>query len=310
MLSFACGAVIGPRWLAYASTWAGKQLNPSEPSEHAHKAGTPTMGGVVFLVPTLAISLGVVATSGDPALLVPLGVGITLAILGAIDDVTTLVGKRKSAGLPPASKWAVEIGTGLIAATALHAFGLHQLHVPFLGWFTLPTWAYLAAAAFVMVATTSSVAITDGLDSLAGTTSALAFLAFWVVSAERGDVAVASLCAIVVGSILAYLWFNAHPAQMWMGDIGALPLGGMLGITALLLGEPFLLIPAGIVFVANAASDIAQVLSVKLRGRRILRYAPLHHHFERVGWTETWVVQRFWIAGAIGAITAIWVSRW
>lgn len=311
VLAFAIGVVIGPRWLAFLRARnMGKRLNPSEPSEHASKEGTPTMGGVTFLAPVAAIGIAIVAVTGEVALLIALAAGAALATLGALDDLTTLVGGRGAAGMSPAVKWVVEIAIALGAATALYLGGHATIRVPAIGAIDLPAWAYVAFAAFVIVATTSSVAITDGLDSLAATTCGLAFLAFWVVTAMRGDAGVAMLCASVVGALLAYLWFNAWPAQMWMGDVGSLPLGGLLGVVALLAGEPFLLVPAGIVFVANAASDVAQVLSVKIRGRRVLRYAPLHHHFERVGWRETWVVQRFWIVGAVGAMVAIWASTW
>jgi phospho-N-acetylmuramoyl-pentapeptide-transferase len=312
MLAFALGATIGPRWLRFLrARHIVKRLNPSEPSEHASKAGTPVMGGVTFLVPIGLVTAGFVATTGAWSLLVALGVGGAFAVIGTMDDLKTLVGDRGGAsGLSPRVKWAVQGAVGLAAAAAISLGGLASVRVPFVGQVDLPAWAFMALATLVIVATTGSVAITDGMDSLLATTGALSFVAFWVVATERGNAEVAAFCATVVGSLLAYLWFNAHPAQVWMGEVGAIPLGGMLGVTALLAGEPLLLVPAGIAFVANAAADIAQVLSVKLRGRRVLKYAPLHHHFTRVGWPETWVVQRFWIAGAVGALVAIWASRW
>ncbi len=311
MLAFALGAAIGPRWLRFLrARHVGKRLNPSEPTEHASKAGTPVMGGVTFLVPIGLVTAGFVMATGAWSLLVALGVGAAFAVIGTMDDLRTLVGNRGASGLSPRVKWAVQGAVGLAAAAALSLGGLALVRVPFVGQAELPAWAFIALATLVIVATTGSVAITDGMDSLAATTGALSFVAFWVIATERGNGEVAAFCAIVVGSLLAYLWFNAHPAQVWMGEVGAIPLGGMLAVTALLAGEPFLLVPAGIAFVANAAADIAQVLSVKLRGRRVLKYAPLHHHFTRVGWPETWVVQRFWIAGAVGALVAIWASRW
>jgi phospho-N-acetylmuramoyl-pentapeptide-transferase len=157
----------------------------------------------------------------------------------------------------------------------------------------------------MIVATINAVGITDGMDSLAATTGGLAFAAFWVIALWQGDGATGALAATAVGALLAYLWFNAYPAQMFMGDTGSLPLGGLLAIVALLLRQPLLLVPIGIVFVVNAASDVLQVASVKLRGRRLFRIAPLHHHFRRIGWPETWVVQRFWIVGAIGALVGL-----
>jgi phospho-N-acetylmuramoyl-pentapeptide-transferase len=169
----------------------------------------------------------------------------------------------------------------------------------------LPAWLYVPLAAFVVVATVNAVNITDGLDSLSATTSALAFAAYWIIALWQGDGAAGALAATVVGALLAYLWFNAHPAQMIMGDTGALALGALLAFVALLVNQPLLLVPIGVIFVANALSDILQVLSVKLRGRRLFRIAPLHHHFRRIGWPETWVVQRFWIVGAVGALVGL-----
>jgi phospho-N-acetylmuramoyl-pentapeptide-transferase len=311
VLSFALGTAIGPHWLRFLRERRfGKQLNPSEPSEHAHKAGTPVMGGIVFLVPVLFVTIGVIWTTDAWVLLVPLGVGAAFAAIGTIDDLQTLVGKARASGLSPRVKWSIQILVGLTTATALSLSGHAVVTIPLLGTLNLPTWAYVAFATFVIVATTSSVAITDGMDSLVATTGALSFVAYWVIAAGRGDVPVAMFCATLVGALLAYLWFNAYPAQMWMGEVGAIPLGGMLATTALIAGEPFLLIPAGIAFVANASADIAQVLSVKLTGRRVLKYAPLHHHFTRIGWHETWVVQRFWIVSAVGVFIAIWASKW
>jgi phospho-N-acetylmuramoyl-pentapeptide-transferase len=268
------------------------------------------MGGVVFLVPVALVTLGVVFSTGAWILLVPLAVGAVFAAIGTLDDLRTVVRNNRTPGLTPRVKWVVQSIVGLAAATALSEWGHAHVRVPFVGVIGLPVWVFLAFATLVIVATTGSVAITDGMDSLAATTATLSFVAYWVIAAERGHGAIAMFCATVVGSLLAYLWFNAHPAEMWMGEVGAIPLGGMLAVTALLAGEPFLLIPAGIPFVANAAADIAQVLSVKIRGRRILKYAPLHHHFTRVGWPETRVVQRFWIASAMGVMVAIWASRW
>jgi phospho-N-acetylmuramoyl-pentapeptide-transferase len=193
----------------------------------------------------------------------------------------------------------------LAAGVALVWYGGTDVHVPLVGWFGLPAWAYVALATLVLLSTVFSVAITDGLDSLAASTSAMAFGAFWVVGLTLGYPSAAGLCGTIVGALLAYLWFNAYPAQMWMGDTGALALGGLLGMTALLEREPFLLLPVGIVFVANAASDILQVVSVKVRGRRLFRIAPLHSHFERLGWPETWVVQRYWITSALGALAGM-----
>lgn len=307
LVAFALGVTFGPRWLRFLTEREmGKQLNPSEPEEHAHKEGTPTMGGVVFVAPIFAVILAFqVLATGAVLMLLPLGIAAGCAALGAVDDVQTLTGRERSAGLSPKTKWVVQILLSLAGAGGLAWWGFASVRLPFGGAVAIPPWLYVPLAAFVLIATINAVGITDGMDSLAATTSAIAFAAFWIIALWDGDQSTASLCGTVVGALLAYLWFNAHPAQMFMGDTGSLPLGALLGMVALLERQPLLLIPIGVIFVANAASDVLQVLSVKLRGQRLFRIAPLHHHFRRLGWPETWVVQRFWIVGAIGALAGL-----
>jgi phospho-N-acetylmuramoyl-pentapeptide-transferase len=307
LVSFGLAMAFGHPWLRFLRAQGmGKQINPSEPEENRPKEGTPTMGGVVFLAPIIAVTLSFqVLTTGRLIMLVPVVFALGLAALGLVDDVQSLTGRARSAGLSPRVKWAVQIGLCLAVAGALAWNGMTQVHVPFVGDFVLPWWAYLPFALLVLVGTLDGVAITDGLDSLAATTGAIAFTAFWIVGIVLDYPLTAGLCGTVVGALLAYLWFNAYPAQMWMGEVGAQPLGGLLGAVALLEREPLLLIPIGVIFLANAASTILQVLSVKLRGKRLFRIAPLHNHFQRVGWPETWIVQRFWIVGAVGALAGV-----
>jgi phospho-N-acetylmuramoyl-pentapeptide-transferase len=319
LVTFALAAAFGPRWLRFLrAQQLGKQLNPSEPEEHKEKEGTPTMGGVVFIAPIVAVTLAfeVIAT-GRRFMLVPLGFALALALLGGIDDLQTLVGRKRSAGLPPAVKWGVQLALCLGVAGALAWYGVTQVHVPLAGSWDLPLWLYVPLASFVLLATTNSVAITDGMDSLLGTTGAIAFLAYWVIGIQLGYPLSATLCAVVVGALLAYLWFNAFPAQVFMGDTGSLPLGGLLGFVALVEREPLVLLPIGVIFFANAAADILQVLTNKLTSKRMFRYAPLHLHFRRAArddrwvnwppapWPETWIVQRFWIVGAAGALAGV-----
>ncbi|HEX2185332.1 MAG TPA: phospho-N-acetylmuramoyl-pentapeptide-transferase, partial [Chloroflexota bacterium] len=179
------------------------------------------------------------------------------------------------------------------------------IHIPFAGALTVPPWLYVPAATFLLLCTINGVGITDGMDSLVGTTAGIAFSAFWIIAWHAGEPISATLCGITVGGLLAYLWFNAHPAQMFMGDTGSLALGSLLGMVALMERQPLLLLPIGVIYVANVLSDILQVLSVRLRGKRLFHIAPMHHHFRRMGWPETWVVQRFWITGAVGAVIGL-----
>ncbi len=319
LVAFALGIACGPLWLRFLNSRRyGKQLNPSEPEEQKGKEGTPTMGGVIFLAPILAATLAFqVLFQGRLVMLVPLGLAAGCAVLGGFDDLQTLVGKERSAGLSPAAKWGAQIVLCLVAGVLLALAGVSQVHVPLVGSFDLPIWLYVPMAALVLLSTINAVGIADGLDSLAASTGAIALAAFWVIGLKLGYPLTAALCGTAVGALLAYLWFNAHPAQVFMGDTGSLALGALIGSVALIEREPFLLIPIGVIFVAEALSDILQVLTNKLTSKRMFRYAPLHHHFRspqrnptwvtkpRVAWPETWVVQRFWIVGALGALVGI-----
>jgi phospho-N-acetylmuramoyl-pentapeptide-transferase len=319
LVALALALAFGPFWLRFLRTQRmGKQTNPSEGEEQKAREGTPTMGGVVFLIPIFAVALAfLVIGTGRLLMLLPLGFALGLALLGAVDDRQTLVGRTRSAGLSPAIKWGAQIALAVPTSWALAWYGVTQIHVPFVGDFDLPVWGYVPFAAFVLLATTNSVAITDGLDSLLGTTGAIAFAAFWIIGLTLGYPLSAGLSAIVVGALLGYLWFNAFPAQMWMGDTGSVPLGGLLGVVALLQREPFLLLPIGVIFVTNTVSNILQVLTNKLTSKRMFRLAPLHTHFRRPpttdrwvnwphqAWPDMWVVQRFWIVGAAGAFVGL-----
>src|SRR5262249_16623672 len=157
--------------------------------------------------------------------------------------------------LSPTGKWIVQIAVSLVASIALGLYGVTQVHVPFVGAFDLPIWAYVPFAMVVMLSTINAVGITDGLDSLAASTGAIALVGFWIIGVVLGYPLSANLSATAVGALLAYLWFNAHPAQMFMGDTGSLALGALIGMVALMEREPILLLPIGVVFVAEALSD-------------------------------------------------------
>ena len=319
LIAFVAGMALGPTWLRFLKVaQVGKQLNPSEGEEQKAKEGTPTMGGFVFLAPIFAVVVALlVLRAGRLLPLLPLGLALGLAVLGVIDDRRTLIGRERSAGLSPLAKWVAQIALCAATAGALAWYGVTQIHVPFLGDFDLPIWAYVPFATIVLVATTNAVAITDGLDSLLGITAAIAFAALWISAVLLNYPLSAALSATVVGAVLAYLWFNAFPAQMFMGDTGSLPLGGLLGVVALMEREPFLLLPIGVIFVLEALGDILQVVTNKTTSRRLFRLAPIHHHFRqparhdrwlqwpREAWPEVWVVQRFWIVGAVGALIGL-----
>jgi phospho-N-acetylmuramoyl-pentapeptide-transferase len=172
-------------------------------------------------------------------------------------------------------------------------------------------WLYVPAAAFLIVGGANAVNLTDGLDSLAGGTAAIAFVAYGVIAYLQGQVYLVTFCFTVVGAVFGFLWYNAYPAQLFMGDIGALALGGTLATVALMTEQWLLLAIVGIVFVAEALSVAAQVGYFKMtKGKRLFKMAPLHHHFELLGWSEVQIVQRFWLIAMLAAMVGIALALW
>jgi phospho-N-acetylmuramoyl-pentapeptide-transferase len=198
---------------------------------------------------------------------------------------------------------------GLVAASLLHVrafgLGLHHVYVPFLGRYDI-RWVYLPIAVFVIVGTANAVNFTDGLDTLAAGLAAIAFVAYGVIAYRQGQVGVVTFCFTMVGSLLGFLWFNAHPAQVFMGDTGSLAIGSALAVAAFMTGQWLLLPVVGGVFVAEALSVIMQVGYFKITGgKRIFKMTPLHHHFEHSGWSETQITMRFWIVGMMCGLIGV-----
>jgi phospho-N-acetylmuramoyl-pentapeptide-transferase len=296
-----------------------EQIRINGPSSHQVKTGTPTMGGIMIVVP-VAIMTAVSNLIGHESMLLPLTTTIGCGLLGAIDDWAGLRrGRAQKLGTTAAGAeggrsgliaryklaWLVVIAAG--AAMVLHfVFGLESFALPSIPTkFRLGFW-YLPAAVFVIVATANAVNLTDGLDGLAGSTSASAFAAYGVIALLQGQLYLVAFCFTVAGATLAFLWYNAYPAQLFMGDTGSLALGGTLGVVAMMTGQWLLLPIVGIVFVAETMSDLLQIGYFRFtKGRRIFKMAPLHHHFELMGWSEVHIVQRFWLVGILAAMLGI-----
>lgn len=290
----------------------GKKIRIDGPSTHEQKMGTPTMGGLlvcsVVLLATVIVSLTIHQNEGR-SVLVPLFVLLSCAILGAVDDLLTLVGGSGS-GL---SMWTKLGLMTLIATIGGVAIWLPQglnydiLYIPgrpypgeHLGFLFVPL------AVLAIVGTANAVNLTDGLDSLAATSAAWSFCAYGVIALLQGQAFLVSFCFTMVGALLGFLWFNAHPALVFMGDTGSLSLGASLAVVALMTGHIVLLPLIGAVFVAVALSVILQVGYFKLTGgRRLFRMAPLQHHFELLGWSETHITQRFWLVSMLAAIAGV-----
>jgi phospho-N-acetylmuramoyl-pentapeptide-transferase len=282
----------------------GKEVSSDGPPRHLTKAGTPTMGGL-FIVGAVILFTAAVNLAGRHSIGVPLAVMASLAALGFVDDLGSLRGRRQWA-LNKRLKFLAFLAVGLGAAFGLsEGLELSSANVPYAGRFDIGPW-YVPIVIVVVILTAGGVAVADGLDGLAAGTAAIAFLAYGSIALWQEQSYLATFCFTVGGAVLAFLWYNSHPAQVFMGDTGALALGGALAAVAFMTGHWLLLPIIGIVFALEGGSDVLQVGYFRLTGgRRLLKMAPLHHHFELLGWSETQVVQRFWLLGTLGALVGV-----
>lgn len=290
----------------------GKQIRVDGPSSHMVKMGTPTMGGLMTIIPVLVITaaLNLPNLRGldliGRSILLPMGVMLAYGILGAIDDLAGVRGTRGT-GLLARYKFLWQVLIAIVVALGLHfGLGLRSVAIPTIPYkIDIGLW-YLPIAVFIIVGSTNAVNLTDGLDGLAGGTVAIAFTAYGIIAYLQGQVYLVNFCFTVVGATLAFLWYNTHPAMLFMGDTGSLALGATLGTVALMTGQWLLLPVVGIIFVAEALSDILQVLYFKAtKGKRIFKMAPIHHHFELKGWSEVQVTLRFWFIAMLAAMLGV-----
>lgn len=314
-LSFVLTVIWGPPLLRVLRHFRiGKLIRVEEPTHHFVKMGTPTMGGVLFILPTLLLTglLNAVTLIGffniaGRSILLPMLVMVSYAILGALDDWEGIRGPRRGEGMRARTKFLIQVILAIFIAYGLYAIlDVPQLYLPGVkGKITLGWW-YLPIAVFIIVGTSNAVNFTDGLDGLAGLITATAFAAYGAIALMQGQLYLGRFCFIAVGAIFGFLWFNVHPAQLFMGDTGSLALGATLGTVALMTGHWILLPLIAIVPLAEALSVIIQVGYFKItRGRRFFKMAPIHLHFELLGWSEMQVVQRFWLIGLLGAMIGI-----
>ncbi len=281
----------------------GKEISEWGPESHQAKAGTPTMGGLLILAAVIIFSVAA-NLFGRYSIGLPLAVMASLGALGFLDDLGSLRGRPERIGaLNKRVKFVAFVAIGIAAAFGLYeGLELSVANVPYANSYDLNAW-YIPIAVGVIVLTAGGVAVSDGLDGLAAGTAAVAFTAYGIIALIQGQTFLGTFCFTAAGAVLGFLWYNSHPAQMFMGDTGALALGGGLATAAFMTGQWLVLPLIGIVFVLEGASDVLQVGYYRLSGgKRILRMAPLHHHFEKLGWSEPQVVQRFWLIGILGAI--------
>ena len=318
--------ILGPFFLRLLNKFQVKErIRDEGPQSHKSKEGTPTMGGLIILsgiiIPTLLW-----ARLDNYFVLLVLGVTLWLGLIGFMDDYLKVI-KNKPRGLVGRAKLVGQIILGFTFALALSFWGPFELYdgttaIPFFKNYVLNLgFLYVPFIVLVITGSSNAVNLTDGLDGLAIGLSAICFVAFATLTYISGRADYSSYlqinyipgigeltiyCASAMGAAAGFLWFNSYPAQVFMGDTGALALGGAIGAIAVLLKQELLLVIVGGVFVIEVLSVVLQVLSYRYRGKkRIFKMAPLHHHFELSGWPEPKVVIRFWIIGALCALVAL-----
>jgi phospho-N-acetylmuramoyl-pentapeptide-transferase len=313
-VSFLFAVIWGPPLLRVLKHFnIGETIRIEGPVRHFTKFGTPTMGGIMIIVPVILVTILMDAASligfnvSGRSILLPLGVMLIFSVLGMIDDWEGIRGSRRGIGMRARVKFPLQILLALIVAIGLVYFlDVPQLYIP--GEkkaLNLGYW-YIPIAIFLIVGTTNAMNFTDGLDGLAGLISATAFITYGVIALLQGQIFLARFCFILAGATFGFLWFNVHPAELFMGDTGSLPLGATLAVVALMTGHWILLPLIAIIPFSETLSIILQVIYFRLTGgRRIFKMTPLHHHFELSGWSETQVVQRFWLIGLLFAMIGI-----
>jgi phospho-N-acetylmuramoyl-pentapeptide-transferase len=294
----------------------GKIIRVEGPATHFTKMGTPTMGGVMVILPVILLTLLLNGASLvglnvlGRSVLVPVMVLFFYAILGGIDDWEGIRGKRRGLGMRARTKFLIQVLFAVGIAFALR----YLLRVPQLIWPNPRAeidlgYAYIPIAVVIIVGMSNAVNFTDGLDGLAGLISATAFAAYGGIALIQGQVFLARFCFTLVGALFGFLWFNVHPAELIMGDTGSLALGAALGVVSLMTGQWLLLPLIAVIPVSETLSVVLQVSYFRRTGgKRLFRMAPLHHHFELGGWSETQVVQRFWLVSLLFAMLGVAVA--
>ncbi len=307
--------------------WAnGKKINQPifelAPGTHQKKSGTPTMGGIIFTFSTLISTLLTVKLD-NPYVIIGVIVILLFSLIGAKDDISKIVGHANSSGLKPKIKFLIQILFAFFITCLLFFLTQinHDLFIPFykhpildMNYFIIPFWM------LVIISTSNAVNLTDGLDGLATVPSVFSFLSLGAFVYMSGNVILSShfllpkvsgigevsiIVSAFIGSLIGFLWYNCHPAEVFMGDSGSLSIGAFMGYLAIISKNEILLIIIGFIFVLETLSVILQVSSFKTRKKRIFYMAPLHHHFEIQGWAESKIIVRFWIVAMIANIIAL-----
>ncbi|MDP9271748.1 MAG: phospho-N-acetylmuramoyl-pentapeptide-transferase [Chloroflexota bacterium] len=305
LLAFGGVVALGPVYIGLLQRLGfGKQIRVDGPQGHLSKAGTPTMGGMLLVVVVMFLAMAM--RIEDVSTLTPMLTLVGVGILGAIDDYVNV-----QTGFGMRGRWKLiwQTVVALLAAWYIQRhFAITSINIPLVGSVPVAPLIFIFFVAFVIVAMSNGVNLTDGLDGLAGGVLIFSFVAYLLIAlvgvqdlkASQPNLAV--FCALVIGALMGFLWFNVHPAQLFLGDSGALGLGATLAVVATISGQLLLVALIGAVFVAVTLSVVLQVVSFRLRGRRIFRMAPLQHHFELIGWAEEKITIRFWIVSALAGL--------
>ena len=307
LLTFALMVILMAPFIALLRRFRlGKRIQVDGPGTHLVKEGTPTMGGVLMIAVVGAAVLLFQVLNGNfwgPQTIAPILTMLFIGGLGAFDDY---LNATTGEGIRIRQKLLWQIAASLFIAYQVQTtYNIRALTVPFLGDVPIEPVIWILFAAFTIVATSNGVNFTDGLDGLAGGTLIFAFVAYMIIALLGGQTNLAILCALIIGALLGFLWFNVHPAQIFMGDSGSLAMGATLAVVSLITGQILLLPLIGLIFVLEAGSDVIQIGYYKMTHKRVFRMAPLHIHFELSGWDEEKITMRFWIIAVLAAMLGV-----
>ena len=292
VISFIVASILGPIIIPLLHKLKfGQNIRQEGPKSHLKKAGTPTIGGLIFIFATIITMFIMVGNPTDEAM-IALYSFVGFGFVGFLDDLLKII-KKKNEGLTSGQKMILLlIVSGFLTWYAYKFIG-NSINIPFLNGQINFGLFYIPFVMFYFAGVTNAVNLTDGLDGLATSVTVLVTTFLGIISYNLGHISLAIFCVALAGALLAFLRFNAFPARVFMGDTGSLALGGAVAMVALILKMPLILVLIGIIYVIETLSVILQVASFKLTGKRIFKMAPIHHHFEQLGWSETKIVSVF-----------------
>ncbi|WP_129689210.1 phospho-N-acetylmuramoyl-pentapeptide-transferase [Gottfriedia acidiceleris] len=311
--AFIIAVILSPIFIPYLRKLKfGQSIRDEGPQSHKKKSGTPTMGGIIILI-ALSLSALLISMYFDvlsTRTYVLLFVTICFGVIGFLDDYIKVV-KKRNLGLTSKQKFICQVIVSIIVFFAIRAMGIStSISIPGTNYSFDLGFIYVLLIIFMLVGTSNAVNLTDGLDGLVSGTAAIAFGAYAVLAYNQHQLDVAIFSIAVVGAVLGFLVFNAHPAKVFMGDTGSLALGGALAAIAIVTHLEILLVIIGGIFVIETLSVMIQVASFKATGKRVFKMSPLHHHYELSGWSEWRVVVTFWFVGLLFALLGIYIEVW